>query len=99
MKPIALYARVSTDDQHPEAQLAELRAYAKRRTGEGLSKMEIIRCLRHFLTRDFLTRGVYRALRADLHERPGLVSLESITGHAALGSPCSRLFPCVSRRH
>ena len=31
MQPIALYARVSTDDQHPEAQLAELRAYAKRR--------------------------------------------------------------------
>ena len=31
MQPIALYARVSTDEQHPEAQLAELRAYAKRR--------------------------------------------------------------------
>ncbi len=32
MQPIALYARVSTDEQHPEAQLAELRAYAKRRS-------------------------------------------------------------------
>jgi DNA invertase Pin-like site-specific DNA recombinase len=31
MQPIALYARVSTDEQHPEAQLAELRDYAKRR--------------------------------------------------------------------
>ena len=31
MQPIALYARVSTDDQYPEAQLAELRAYAERR--------------------------------------------------------------------
>ncbi len=31
MQPIAIYARVSTDEQHPEAQLAELRAYAKRR--------------------------------------------------------------------
>ena len=34
MSPIALYARVSTDDQHPEVQLAELRAYAKRRDVE-----------------------------------------------------------------
>ena len=34
MTPIALYARVSTDDQHPEAQLSELRAYAKRRDVE-----------------------------------------------------------------
>ena len=32
MQPIALYARVSTNDQHPEAQLAELRNYAKRRS-------------------------------------------------------------------
>ena len=31
MQTIALYARVSTRDQHPEAQLAELRAYANRR--------------------------------------------------------------------
>ena len=31
MQTIALYARVSTRDQHPEAQLAELRAYAERR--------------------------------------------------------------------
>ena len=29
--PLALYTRVSTTDQHIEAQLAELRAYAKRR--------------------------------------------------------------------
>ena len=34
-KPIALYARVSTDDQHPDAQLSELRAYAKRRDVEA----------------------------------------------------------------
>ena len=31
MRPIALYARVSTDDQHPEAQLHALRSYAKAR--------------------------------------------------------------------
>ncbi len=39
MQPIALYARVSTDDQHPEAQLAELRAYAKRR---GVQTIEFV---------------------------------------------------------
>ncbi len=31
MPQVALYARVSTNDQHPEVQLADLRAYAKRR--------------------------------------------------------------------
>jgi len=30
MPKVALYARVSTTDQHPDAQLADLRAYAKR---------------------------------------------------------------------
>ncbi len=35
MRPIALYARVSTDDQHPEIQLTDLRAYAKRRDVEA----------------------------------------------------------------
>ncbi len=33
---IALYARVSTDDQHPDAQLAELREYAARRGAEAI---------------------------------------------------------------
>ena len=32
--PLALYARVSTTDQHAEVQMAELRAYAGRRGGE-----------------------------------------------------------------
>jgi DNA invertase Pin-like site-specific DNA recombinase len=32
--PLAIYARVSTTDQHAEVQLAELRAYAGRRGGE-----------------------------------------------------------------
>ena len=36
MKPIAVYARCSTNDQYPEAQLAELRAYAKRRDVEAV---------------------------------------------------------------
>lgn len=38
-KPLALYSRVSTDDQHAEAQLAELRAYASRR---GLPAIEYV---------------------------------------------------------
>ena len=39
LQPIALYARCSTTDQHPEAQLAELRAYAERR---GLKAVEYV---------------------------------------------------------
>lgn len=39
MKPIALYARVSTDEQHSEIQLAELRDYAKRR---GVETIEFV---------------------------------------------------------
>ena len=40
MTPIALYARVSTDDQHPEAQLSELSAYAKRRDVEAVEYVD-----------------------------------------------------------
>jgi DNA invertase Pin-like site-specific DNA recombinase len=40
MTPIALCARVSTDDQHPEAQLSELRAYAKRRGVEAVEYVD-----------------------------------------------------------
>ncbi len=40
MQPIALHARVSTDDQHPEAQLAELRAYAKRRRVQAVEYVD-----------------------------------------------------------
>ena len=42
------------------------RAYAERRTEEGLSKMEIIRCLKRYLARE-----VYRTLCADLKELTG----------------------------
>jgi hypothetical protein len=37
------------------------RAYAKRRTAEGKSKREIIRCLKRYIARE-----AYHALRADL---------------------------------
>ena len=42
------------------------RAYVARRTKEGLSKMESIRCLKRYLARE-----VYRALRADLENLNG----------------------------
>lgn len=38
-KPLALYARVSTNDQHAEVQLADLRAYAARR---GVAAVEYV---------------------------------------------------------
>jgi transposase len=37
------------------------RAYAERRTKEGLSKLEIIRCLKRYIARE-----IYHAFRADL---------------------------------
>jgi transposase len=40
---------------------ARTRAYAERRTAEGLSKKEVLRCLKRSIARE-----VYRALRADL---------------------------------
>ena len=41
------------------------RAYAKRRTTEGLSKPEILRCIKRYLARE-----VYHALVADFETPP-----------------------------
>jgi DNA invertase Pin-like site-specific DNA recombinase len=38
---IALYARVSTDDQHPEAQLGPLREYAARRGAQAVEYVDL----------------------------------------------------------
>ncbi|MEP6642016.1 MAG: hypothetical protein ABJB93_08935, partial [Gaiellales bacterium] len=38
------------------------RAYATRRTAQGLTKREIIRCLKRYVARE-----LYHTLRADLH--------------------------------
>jgi transposase len=46
------------------------RAYAERRTREGLSKLEIIRCLKRYLARE-----VFHSLRADLQALQGLDDL------------------------
>jgi len=43
------------------------REYVERRTAEGLSKPEIMRCLKRYLARE-----VYHALRVDLQELGGL---------------------------
>ncbi len=40
MPRLALYARVSTRDQHPDAQLAERRAYARRRGAEAVEYVD-----------------------------------------------------------
>ena len=40
MERIALYARVSTEEQHPEAQLADLRTYAERRGAEAVEYVD-----------------------------------------------------------
>lgn len=42
------------------------RAYAQRRTTEGLSKLELIRCLKRYIARE-----IYHTLRADLVELDG----------------------------
>jgi DNA invertase Pin-like site-specific DNA recombinase len=41
MKRIALYSRVSTQDQHPEAQIAELREYATRRGAAAVEFVDV----------------------------------------------------------
>jgi class 3 adenylate cyclase len=46
------------------------RAYLQRRTTEGLSKQEILRCLKRYIVRD-----VYTALVADFTALTGAVSL------------------------
>ncbi len=45
----------------------QTRAYAERRTAEGLSKSEIIRCLKRYLARE-----VYADLVADLRALRGI---------------------------
>ena len=44
---------------------ARTRAYAQRRTAEGKTKTEIIRCLKRYIARE-----LYRALVADLLPQP-----------------------------
>ena len=46
------------DRDHPDGLAPATRAYVERRTKEGLSKAEIIRCLKRYVARE-----VYRHLR------------------------------------
>ena len=54
---LAVIVRMRMDDR--------TRAYVARRTTEGLSKLEIIRCLKRYLARE-----VFALLRADQHSIP-----------------------------
>jgi hypothetical protein len=45
--------------------MVAVRAYAKRRTAEGKTKAEIMRCLKRYIARE-----AYNALRADLTASP-----------------------------
>ena len=63
--PIAAYVRVSREDQHPEAQLQELRAYAARRgvelveyTDHGISGRKDRRPARDAMMKAWRARGV-----------------------------------------
>jgi hypothetical protein len=49
------------------------RAYVARRTAEGLSKREIIRCLKRYIARE-----VYQALRADLAAIDSRIVLDTV---------------------
>ena len=49
------------------AHCSRTRAYVQRRTAEGLSKPEIMRCLKRYLARE-----VYHSLMADLRALGGL---------------------------
>ena len=59
----ALYRAVIVRLAHDE----RTRAYAERRTAEGLSKSEIIRCLKRYLARE-----LYADLAADLRALRGI---------------------------
>lgn len=59
---MAIVVRLRHDPRTP--------VYVERRTPGGLSKMEIIRCLKRYLARE-----VYRTLRADLRALHGLDGL------------------------
>jgi transposase len=59
------------------------RAYAKRRTAEGKTKREIMRCLKRYIARE-----VYNTLRADLadtHPQPPSQTVTIICGSPAFG--------------
>jgi transposase len=47
------------DRHHPDELTPPTRAYVERRTAEGLSKTEIIRCLKRYVARE-----IYPRLRA-----------------------------------
>ena len=56
--------RPVADRDHPDEHASATRAYVQRRTAEGLSKKEIIRCLKRYVARE-----VYPTCAADVSSR------------------------------
>jgi len=67
------------------------RAYAERRTAEGKTKTEIIRCLKRYIARE-----AYHALQADLAD---LVAVTAPTPRNAVSISCGAGFIGTHRRH
>jgi Transposase len=58
------------------------RVYVERRTAEGLSKTEIIRCLKRYVARE-----VYRHLRADVHVWLSTSGFPALSAHVLVRPP------------
>ena len=67
----------------------ETRAYAQRRTTEGKTKKEIIRCLKRYIARQ-----AYATLRDDLRLLPRLDIYRNVPGRLIATGHCQ--FRCVS---
>jgi DNA invertase Pin-like site-specific DNA recombinase len=87
-KRVALYARVSTLDQHPENQLVELRAYAKARGFEN-----VVEYIDHGVSGAKDRRPALDKLMADVKCRR--VDLIAVTALDRLGRSVRHLLQCV----
>ncbi len=88
MKRLALYARVSSVDQHPENQLLELRAYAKARGFEHVTEY-----VDHGISGAKDRRPALDRLMADVKARR--VDLIAVTALDRLGRSVRHLLSCV----
>jgi len=73
------YARVSTDDQNPDLQLAALRAagcekiYTDKATGANVKRQELAKCLKALVSGDMLVVWKLDRLGRSLHDLIGLL--------------------------
>ena len=89
MKRVALYARVSTLDQHPENQLIELRAYAKARGFEN-----VVEYVDHGVSGAKDRRPALDRLMADVRARR--VDALVVTALDRLGRSVRHLVQCMN---